>query len=75
MSTERGNRKRMKAISAAVTPASPSEFEHLVAMLGLSPEQYESSTVLKEWARKNKNDKYVPTELLEAWRFKVKPDA
>jgi len=43
----------------------------MVKQLGLSPEQYESSAVLKEWVRKNKDVKYVPTALLQAWGFKV----
>jgi|ERR1019366_10768580 hypothetical protein len=55
----------------AITPVGASTFEHLVAMLGLAPEQCEGSTVLREWARKNKNDKYVPSELLQAWRLTV----
>jgi len=55
----------------AVTPAGASTFEHLAAMLGLSPEQYKDSTVLREWARKNKNDRYVPSELLQTWGFTV----
>jgi hypothetical protein len=73
VSTERRNRNWSKALPPAITPVSPSEFEHLAATLGLSPEQYEGSTVLKEWARKNMNSKYVPIELLTAWRFTVDP--
>jgi hypothetical protein len=75
VSTERGRRDWSRGLPPAITPGGPSEFEHLVATLGLSPEQYEGSPVLKEWVRKNKNDKYVPTELLRVWRFKVEPEA
>jgi len=38
---------------------------------GLSIDQYKTSTELKEWVRKNRNEKYVPPELLEAWQFIV----
>ena len=55
----------------ALTPAGASVFERLVARLGLSSDQYKDSTVLREWARKNKNDHYVPSELLQAWGFTV----
>ena len=44
-------------------------FDRVVAVLGLGPEQYKSSVLLKEWVQKNKDDKYVPPELLKHWRF------
>jgi hypothetical protein len=44
-------------------------FEHVVNALRLSPEEYERSIPLKEWVRLNKDDKYVPSELLKAWGF------
>jgi hypothetical protein len=28
-----------------------------------------NSAALKEWARANKDEKYVPSELLKAWGF------
>ena len=62
--TERKSRNWSKGLTPAVTPGGLTEFEDLVATLGLSPEQYQGSTVLKEWVSKNKNDKYVPIELL-----------
>jgi len=40
-----------------------------LTVLGLGPEQYKSSVRLKEWVRKNKDDKYVPPELLKHWGF------
>ncbi|MGE0404776.1 MAG: hypothetical protein AB7O65_00635 [Candidatus Korobacteraceae bacterium] len=42
--------------------------------LRLKPEQYEASGPLKEWARANKNHKYVPQELLKAWGFEVQSE-
>jgi hypothetical protein len=43
----------------------------MVEALGLRPDQYLSSTALKEWVRSNKDDKYVPSDLLKAWGFNV----
>ncbi len=47
----------------------PSSFEQLVKQLGLSPEQYQGSAVLREWAFKHKHEKYVPQDLLLSWGF------
>ncbi len=44
-------------------------FDQVVRTLGLSPEQYKDSAVLKEWVRRNKDERYVPSDLLEAWGF------
>jgi len=46
-----------------------SSFETVVKTLGLSPDQYERSMELKDWVRKNKDQKYVPQDLLQAWGF------
>jgi len=35
--------------------------------LKLSEKEYQSSIPLKEWAKKYKDSKYVPQDLLEAW--------
>jgi len=44
-------------------------FDHIVAILGISPDQYKDSLPLKEWVRKNKDEKYVPSDLLKHWGF------
>jgi hypothetical protein len=44
-------------------------FDHIVAILGLGPDQYKNSLALKEWVRQNKDEKYVPTDLLKHWGF------
>jgi hypothetical protein len=44
-------------------------FDHIVAILGLGPDQYKDSLPLKEWVRQNKDEKYVPTDLLKHWGF------
>ena len=51
-----------------------SSFEEVVKKLRLAPSQYESSIHLREWARKNKDQKYVPSNLLQAWGLNVKAD-
>jgi len=52
-----------------------STFENMVKMLGLSPEAYRDSGALKSWVIQNKDDKYVPTELLRAWGLVKKGEA
>jgi hypothetical protein len=47
--------------------ATPPTFESVAQMLGLSPKDYGGSIPLKEWAKRNKDHKYVPLDLLEAW--------
>ena len=56
---------------SSITLHGESTFEHVVRRLHLSPEEYESSHVLKEWVRKNKDSKYVPPYLLDLWGFQV----
>ncbi len=56
---------------SSITPHGESTFEHVVRRLHLAPSQYVTSRELKEWVRKNKDHKYVPAQLLEAWHFDV----
>jgi hypothetical protein len=57
---------------ATVAPSfSASSFERVVDSLKLSPEQYQSSTELREWVLRNKDHKYVPPDLLKAFGFQV----
>lgn len=44
-------------------------FDRFVAVLGIGPDQYKDSLALKEWVRRNKDEKYVPPELLKHWGF------
>ena len=50
---------------------SANSFEQVVKTLNISPEEYRSSPALKEWVRQNKDQRYVPPELLEALGFQV----
>jgi hypothetical protein len=52
-------------------PNTPTSFEEMVRRLKLSEKEYRNSNPLKEWAQKNKNRKYVPLDLLEAWGIDV----
>ena len=56
---------------SSITPEGESAFEYIVRHLRLSPEEYATSAALKEWVRENKDHKYVPSQLLEAWHFNV----
>jgi hypothetical protein len=47
----------------------PTSFEYIVKELGLSPDEYQSSVLLKNWVRQNMDTKYVPWDLLKAWGF------
>jgi hypothetical protein len=51
-----------------------SGFEQEVKALGLLPEQYRDSAGLRDWVRRNKDHRYVPLDLLQAWGFTVKSD-
>jgi hypothetical protein len=46
-------------------------FDQVVKEWKLTPDQYVRSTRLREWARRNKNSKYIPETLLEAWGFEI----
>jgi len=52
-------------------PNTPTSFDEMVRQLKLSEKEYRSSIPLKKWAQKNKDSKYVPQELLEAWDIEV----
>lgn len=72
MSKRRGNPNWGKAEPPALPGSTVSSFDALVKALGLSPEQLEGSAALKNWACQNKDHKYVPQELLQAWGFSVR---
>ena len=48
---------------------SATSFDQVVKSLGLRPEEYRYSSSLKEWVLRNKDEKYVPSDLLKAWGF------
>ncbi len=61
---------------AAIEPplASQISFERVVEELRLSPSEYATSPRLRDWVFRNKDRKYVPSELLKAFGFEVNAD-
>jgi hypothetical protein len=47
------------------------EFERIAREFNLQPDQYIRSTRLRQWASRNKDSKYIPESLLEAWGFEI----
>ena len=52
-------------------PLLPTEFEQQVEKLGLLPGDYQASSRLKSWCRRNANLRYVPEYLLKSWGIHV----
>jgi hypothetical protein len=69
MSKKRGNSNWGKPGANADIPAGPCSFDEIVNTLRLSPAEYEHSVPLKAWVQKNKDQKYVPPDLLHAWHL------
>jgi hypothetical protein len=63
------NFTKPEAIGPIVFP--PNSFEQVVTALRISPEEYLGSPKLRDWVRRNKDQRYVPMELLEAFGFQV----
>jgi hypothetical protein len=71
MAPQPGNSNSTRPRTTDTLSFSASSFERVVDSLKLSPEQYQSSTELREWVLRNKDHKYVPPELLKAFGFQV----
>jgi hypothetical protein len=71
MSKRRGNPNWGKPPDAVEMNAPPTCFEEIVKKLRLRRIDYLHSEHLKEWVKKNKDRKYVPLELLQAWDFEA----
>jgi hypothetical protein len=71
MAKRRGNPNWGKPEPIGPVVPTITEFEQVVKEFKLQPDQYLRSTRLREWARKNKNSKYIPEPLLEAWGFEI----
>jgi len=68
------NRRFTNPASISPPSGAPSSFDEIVEELDLSPEDYASSAILREWVFRNKDQRYVPPELLKAYGFEVKGD-
>jgi hypothetical protein len=66
-----GNSNWGKPQSAVAESVPPTSFEEIVGQLRLRPAQYLVSQALKEWVKENMHRKYVPLDLLEAWKLEA----
>jgi hypothetical protein len=66
---KRGNPNWGRGVPFGPVVPTVTSFEEAVKELKLQPDQYVHSTCLREWARRNKNSKFVPESLLQAWGF------
>lgn len=72
MAKKRGNPNWGKPELNIIPYTGASSFEEIVRRLRLSPAEYEGSIQLKAWVQKNKDHRYVPSSLLQAWGVEVK---
>ena len=63
MAKRRGNPNWGKPEPIGPVVPTVTSFEQIVKEFKLSPDQYIRSTRLREWARRNKNSKYIPEAL------------
>jgi hypothetical protein len=71
MTKHRGNPNWGKPDQSGPVVPLPSSFEQIVEEFNLTPDQYVASARLREWARLNRNSKYIPEALLKEWGFEV----
>jgi hypothetical protein len=71
MAKRRGNPNWGKPEPIGPVVPTVTSFEQVVKEFKLTPDQYVRSTRLREWARRNRNSKYIPEALLEAWGFEI----
>jgi hypothetical protein len=71
MAKRRGNPNWGKPAQNGLVIPTITEFEKVTHEFKLQPDQYITSTRLREWAQRNKNSKFIPEPLLEAWGFEV----
>jgi len=68
----RGNPNWGKLVPSGPVLPMATSFEEAVKKLKLRPDQYVHSTRLREWARRNRNSKFIPESLLQAWGFEIR---
>ena len=66
MAKRRGNPNWGKPEPIGPVVPTVTSFEQVVKEFKLTPDQYVRLTRLREWARRNRNSKYIPEALLEA---------
>ena len=67
----RGNPNWGKPVPSGPVVPTVTSFEEAVKQLKLQPDQYAHSTRLREWAERNRNSKFIPESLLQAWGFET----
>src|SRR5579883_3104927 len=65
MAKRRGNPNWGKPEPIGPVVPTVTSFEQIVKEYKLTPDQYVRSTRLREWARRNRNSKYIPEALLK----------
>jgi hypothetical protein len=55
-------------------PVKPTEFEALATKNGIPQERWHRSYILREFAYRNANKRYVPEYLLKHWGITVDPE-
>jgi len=71
MTKRHGNPNWGKLVPLGTVTPLVTEFAQIVREFDLQPDQYIYSNRLREWANRNKNTKYIPEFLLEAWGFEI----
>jgi hypothetical protein len=71
MAKRRGNPNWGKPEPNGPVTPTITEFERVTREFKLRPDQYIGSIQLREWAQRNKNSRFIPEPLLEAWGFEV----
>jgi hypothetical protein len=66
--------RRFTNPAATAPPRIANSFEEIVRALKLTPEEYKSSATLHDWVVRNKDQKYVPSDLLNAYGFEASDD-
>ncbi len=75
MSRHKGNAYFTNPCRIEPPKAMESSFEEVVKKLCLSPAQYADSDELRSWVKHNKSFKYVPSDVLMVFGFKVGAEA
>jgi len=75
MTKKRGNPNWGKPDVPTTPYTGVTSFEQVVKKLRLGPAEYERSAELREWVQRNKDQKYVPVDLLKAWDLTVKEES
>lgn len=74
ISLKRGNPHFTNPAAIEGPRLSHTSFERVVEELNLAPSEYATSQKLRDWVYRNKDQKYVPSEVLLAFGFEARVD-